>query len=63
MQIKAVSQEDINKKYSLFKIPKQAVPYYDNPNDFAKIYRKCSVLQNYNSTYSASTNYNYKQSK
>ncbi|WP_347352866.1 hypothetical protein [Acetoanaerobium noterae] len=54
------NQEEIDKKYALFNIPQYAVPKYENAIEFSKGIKKCSILQNYNTTYSTSTNFNNK---
>lgn len=54
MSYKSMSQEEINENYSMFDIPEFAVPHYENANKFSEKFEKCSVLQEYNVTYSAS---------
>lgn len=50
--------KEIEEKYQLFEIPQHLTPPYDNTHDFAKNFEKCSILKNYATTYSASTNSN-----
>lgn len=50
-----MTQEEINEKYELFHIPKHAIPHYSSPQVFSEKFKKCSVLQDYNVTYSTSS--------
>lgn len=49
-----MDQKEINEKYSLFNIPQNAIPEYNNPDDFTKRFQICSVLETVNSTYGSS---------
>lgn len=58
MKKEYIVQEEIDKKYALFNIPQYAIPKYENAVEFSKDIKKCGILQNYNTTYSTSTNFN-----
>lgn len=47
--------DKINQKYSQFNIPSENIPSYENPQQFASRYEKCSILEYSNTSYSNST--------
>jgi hypothetical protein len=53
-----MKKEDIRKEYDLFKIPVEKIPHYENPNQFASDFKRCSMYEYVSITYSGSTTAN-----
>ncbi|MBI5042853.1 MAG: hypothetical protein HZC10_03285 [Nitrospirae bacterium] len=45
----------ITKEYEKFNIPKEQIPSYKNPNQFAKTFKQCSIVEYKNISYSNTT--------
>lgn len=50
-----MSEEKIIEEYKIFNIYENQIPKYDNPQDFAKRFKKCSILKDVNTVYTGNT--------
>lgn len=55
-----MDSERIKKDYGLFQIPVEKIPPYENPNQFAQNFKRCSIYEYVAITYSESTTANKK---
>lgn len=47
--------DKIAKEYEKFNIPKEQIPSYKNPYQFAKTFKQCSIVEYKNISYSNTT--------
>lgn len=48
-------KDEIKRNYERFNVPEEQIPSYENPNEFAKTFKKCTILEYRNISYSNNT--------
>ena len=49
------TKDEIRRDYEKFNIPEEQIPSYENPSKFAKTFKKCTILEYRNISYSNNT--------